>query len=130
MNVLVVGDVMLDRYWHGATRRVSPEAPVPVVEVEHTEDCPGGAAMVALNVSSPGAGSTRLECVDHDAPGRPANNLDRRLRVLAGLESVDWVVPFDEDTPDALGPLQGHEARDAGAALGSCHGLPLPPSPD
>ena len=69
MNVLVVGDVMLDRYWHGATRRVSPEAPVPVVEVERTEDCPGGGANVALNVASLGAMCTLLGCVGDDAPG-------------------------------------------------------------
>ncbi|MEF9672972.1 hypothetical protein QNM99_15140 [Pseudomonas sp. PCH446] len=37
---MVVGDVMLDRYWHGGTSRISPEAPVPVVKVEHIEDRP------------------------------------------------------------------------------------------
>ena len=51
--VLVVGDVMLDRYWHGATSRISPEAPVPVVRVEQHEDRPGGAANVALNIAAP-----------------------------------------------------------------------------
>ncbi len=53
--VLVVGDVMLDRYWHGPTSRISPEAPVPVVKVEHLEDRPGGAANVALNIAALGA---------------------------------------------------------------------------
>ncbi len=53
--VLVVGDVMLDRYWHGATNRISPEAPVPVVKVEQVEDRPGGAANVALNIAALGA---------------------------------------------------------------------------
>ena len=42
-RVLVVGDVMLDRYWSGPTGRISPEAPVPVVKVEHNEERPGGA---------------------------------------------------------------------------------------
>lgn len=42
-RVLVVGDVMLDRYWYGPTSRISPEAPVPVVKVEHNEERPGGA---------------------------------------------------------------------------------------
>ena len=51
-HVLVVGDVMLDRYWTGATARISPEAPVPVVRVDGTEVRPGGAANVALNDSS------------------------------------------------------------------------------
>ena len=53
--VLVVGDVMLDRYWYGSTTRVSPEAPVPVVKVTRTEDRPGGAANVALNIAALGA---------------------------------------------------------------------------
>lgn len=53
--VLVVGDVMLDRYWHGPTQRISPEAPVPVVKVEQIEDRPGGAGNVALNLAALGA---------------------------------------------------------------------------
>lgn len=53
--VLVVGDVMLDRYWHGGTSRISPEAPVPVVRVDQIEDRPGGAANVALNIAALGA---------------------------------------------------------------------------
>jgi len=53
-QVLVVGDVMLDRYWHGPTVRISPEAPVPVVKVEQIEERPGGAANVALNVAALG----------------------------------------------------------------------------
>ena len=53
--VLVVGDVMLDRYWYGSTTRISPEAPVPVVKVTRTEDRPGGAANVALNIAALGA---------------------------------------------------------------------------
>ena len=54
-KVLVVGDIMLDRYWHGGTSRISPEAPVPVVKVEQIEERPGGAGNVALNVASLGA---------------------------------------------------------------------------
>ncbi|MBE8167461.1 MAG: bifunctional D-glycero-beta-D-manno-heptose-7-phosphate kinase/D-glycero-beta-D-manno-heptose 1-phosphate adenylyltransferase HldE [Shewanella sp.] len=53
-NVLVVGDVMLDRYWTGPTGRISPEAPVPVVKIDQIEDRPGGAANVALNIASLG----------------------------------------------------------------------------
>jgi D-beta-D-heptose 7-phosphate kinase/D-beta-D-heptose 1-phosphate adenosyltransferase len=53
--VLVVGDVMLDRYWHGSTSRISPEAPVAVVKVNQIEDRPGGAANVALNIAALGA---------------------------------------------------------------------------
>ena len=54
-RILVVGDIMLDRYWHGGTSRISPEAPVPVVKVEQIEERPGGAGNVALNIASLGA---------------------------------------------------------------------------
>lgn len=57
--VLIVGDVMLDRYWSGPTTRISPEAPVPVVQVQTTIEKPGGAGNVALNVASLG-GSVEL----------------------------------------------------------------------
>jgi len=57
-NVLVVGDIMLDRYWQGPTQRISPEAPVPVVKINHNEDRPGGAANVALNIASIGGNVT------------------------------------------------------------------------
>ncbi|MEW6982379.1 bifunctional D-glycero-beta-D-manno-heptose-7-phosphate kinase/D-glycero-beta-D-manno-heptose 1-phosphate adenylyltransferase HldE [Colwelliaceae bacterium 6471] len=53
-SVLVVGDIMLDRYWYGPTQRISPEAPVPVVKISQHEDRPGGAANVALNIASLG----------------------------------------------------------------------------
>lgn len=56
-GVLVVGDVMLDRYWHGQANRISPEAPVPVVKVNMVEERPGGAANVAMNIASLGANS-------------------------------------------------------------------------
>ena len=57
-RVLVVGDVMLDRYWQGPTQRISPEAPVPVVKHQHSEDRLGGAANVALNCQALGANAT------------------------------------------------------------------------
>lgn len=58
-GVLVVGDVMLDRYWYGPTGRISPEAPVPVVKVDQIEERPGGAANVAMNIAALG-GHARL----------------------------------------------------------------------
>ena len=58
VHALVAGDVMLDRYWHGPTGRISPEAPVPVVRVTEIEDRPGGAANVALNMAALGAAVT------------------------------------------------------------------------
>ncbi len=54
-RIMVVGDVMLDRYWYGSTSRISPEAPVPVVKVGQIEDRPGGAANVALNIAALGS---------------------------------------------------------------------------
>ena len=64
-RVLVVGDVMLDRYWHGTTSRISPEAPVPVVHVGQSEERAGGAANVALNIAALGV-QTRLLGVTGD----------------------------------------------------------------
>jgi len=72
--VLVVGDVMLDRYWHGPTGRISPEAPVPVVKVEQIEERPGGAANVALNAVALGAGSTLLGMSGEDEAGVALEN--------------------------------------------------------
>ncbi len=65
-HVLVVGDVMLDRYWFGEARRISQEAPVPVVDVNRTEDRPGGAANVAFNIVSLGARCTLVGLVGED----------------------------------------------------------------
>ena len=69
-RVLVVGDVMLDRYWFGSVERISPEAPVPVVQVRREEERPGGAANVALNVVALGARAHLLAPVGDDQPGR------------------------------------------------------------
>ena len=66
VHVLVVGDVMLDRYWSGPARRVSQEAPVPVIHVQQVDDRPGGAANVALNVASLGARCTLVGVVGDD----------------------------------------------------------------
>jgi D-beta-D-heptose 7-phosphate kinase / D-beta-D-heptose 1-phosphate adenosyltransferase len=65
-QVLVVGDVMLDRYWYGATSRISPEAPVPVVKVGEIEERAGGAGNVALNVASLGGAATVLAFTGDD----------------------------------------------------------------
>jgi D-glycero-beta-D-manno-heptose-7-phosphate kinase len=65
-RVLVVGDVMLDRYWYGTVDRISPEAPVPVVRIERQEERNGGAANVAYNVVTLGAQSSLLSVVGDD----------------------------------------------------------------
>ena len=69
-RVLVVGDVMLDRYWFGDVERISPEAPVPVVKIARSEERPGGAANVARNAAALGAQATLLSVVGDDEPGR------------------------------------------------------------
>lgn len=65
-HVLVVGDVMLDRYWYGAVDRISPEAPVPVVRITREEERNGGAANVAYNVVTLGAQASLLTVVGDD----------------------------------------------------------------
>lgn len=87
-RVLVVGDVMLDRYWFGAVERISPEAPVPVVRVSNEEDRLGGAANVALNVKSLGVRATLLSMVGHD-------DAAVRLRALLAERGVDAILGED-----------------------------------
>lgn len=69
-RILVVGDVMLDRYIHGVVDRISPEAPVPVVRVTRERQVPGGAANVASNVRALGAEAVMAGAVGDDAAGR------------------------------------------------------------
>jgi len=80
-RVLVVGDAMLDRYWFGEANRISPEAPVPIVTIDHEEERPGGAANVALNVAALGARATLLSVVGADEPGARLESLLKRRRV-------------------------------------------------
>ena len=68
-NVLVIGDVMLDRYWFGDTSRISPEAPVPIVKIASTDNRPGGAGNVALNIAALGAKATLLGITGNDEAG-------------------------------------------------------------
>ncbi|EGR2434127.1 bifunctional D-glycero-beta-D-manno-heptose-7-phosphate kinase/D-glycero-beta-D-manno-heptose 1-phosphate adenylyltransferase HldE [Vibrio cholerae] len=78
-GVLIVGDVMLDRYWYGPTGRISPEAPVPVVKVEQSEERPGGAANVAMNIASLGGHAHIIGLTGQD---EPANVLANKLTSL------------------------------------------------
>jgi D-beta-D-heptose 7-phosphate kinase/D-beta-D-heptose 1-phosphate adenosyltransferase len=66
VGVLVAGDVMLDEYWFGPTSRISPEAPVPIVRLTGTEQRPGGAANVAINLATLGARTTLTGLVGSD----------------------------------------------------------------
>lgn len=81
-HVLVVGDVMLDRYWFGEVSRISPEAPVPVVHVHKTEERPGGAANVARNIVSLGGKATLLSVVGDDEAGRSLAALLEKEKVV------------------------------------------------
>ena len=73
--MLVVGDVMLDRYWFGDVERISPEAPVPVVKIARSEERPGGAANVARNAAALGAQLTLLSVTGADEPGATLERL-------------------------------------------------------
>ncbi len=83
VRLLVVGDVMLDRYWFGEVSRISPEAPVPIVKVERSEERPGGAANVARNAAALGAHVSLLALVGNDEPGATLN----RLMQEGGIET-------------------------------------------
>ncbi len=89
-KVLVVGDVMLDRYWFGDVTRISPEAPVPVLKVSKVEERPGGAANVARNIASLGAHCTLLSVVGADEAG------DCLQRLLTEQGSVDAMLHRDD----------------------------------
>lgn len=130
-KVLVAGDVMLDRYWHGPTGRISPEAPVPVVRVTDIEDRPGGAANVALNMAALGAAAelvgvaggdeseqilrdklaaAGVGCRFQDAEGLPTITKLRVISRQQQLLRMDFeqpfehldVVPFTAHVADAL----------------------------
>lgn len=83
-RLLVVGDVMLDRYWFGEVSRISPEAPVPVVKVERLEERLGGAANVARNAAVLGGSTTLLSVVGDDEAGRSLS----RMLAEAGIDAA------------------------------------------
>lgn len=80
-RILIVGDIMLDRYWFGEVNRISPEAPVPVVRVERSEERLGGAANVARNAATLGATTGLLGVIGDDEAGRAVETLLQELGV-------------------------------------------------
>lgn len=92
-RVTVVGDLMLDRYWSGGTGRISPEAPVPVVNIAEQEDRPGGAANVAMNLATLGA---KVTLIGRSGDDESADTLTRQLSGL-GVE-CDFVRDPEVDT--------------------------------
>ena len=85
VRVLVVGDVMLDRYWFGEVSRISPEAPVPVVRVTRQEERPGGAANVARNIAALSAKAFLLSVTGDDEAGTRIAQLMQEEGVAAQL---------------------------------------------
>ena len=103
-RVLVVGDVMLDRYYHGSATRISPEAPVPVVRVNNQEDRPGGAGNVALNIAALGGAATLIGVVGADAT---AKDLSSRL-AAAGVR-CEFLESADKPTITKLRVISQHQ---------------------
>lgn len=93
-RVLLVGDVMLDRYWSGGTERISPEAPVPIVGLRDFRDLPGGAANVALNVSALGTRCVLLGLTGDDEGAKrlraalDATDVEHHLIAAAGSPTI------------------------------------------
>lgn len=95
LKALVVGDVMLDRYWFGSVDRVSPEAPVPVLAVKSEESRAGGAANVAHNLLSLGAQCELLSVVGNDDAGRQIKSIIQRYGATTSLivdDSIKTIV--------------------------------------
>jgi len=103
-RVLVVGDIMLDRYWHGAARRVSPEAPVPVVQIANQEGRPGGAGNVALNLAALGSATSLIGVVGKDEAGA-----ELQSRLSAAGVYCDFIVSPDKPTVTKLRVISQHQ---------------------
>ena len=87
-RILVFGDAMLDRYWHGSTSRISPEAPIPVVDVSGIEDRLGGAANVALNVAALGGTAALVAAIGADEAGAALHAKLESANIGDGLVTV------------------------------------------
>ncbi len=132
-HVLIIGDVMLDRYWHGTTSRISPEAPVPIVHVSGHEERPGGAGNVAFNIRALGAEVTLISVTGTDEAAESISKLltekgihcafiqladvhtVTKLRVLSRhqqLMRLDFEDGFSSlDTQLVLSQMQSHIAK-------------------
>ncbi|HLX28905.1 MAG TPA: D-glycero-beta-D-manno-heptose-7-phosphate kinase [Casimicrobiaceae bacterium] len=125
-KVLIVGDVMLDRYWFGDVDRISPEAPVPVVKIARSEERPGGAANVARNVAALGARAMLLSATGRDEPADALIRLldddrietsflrDETLRTTVKLRVIgrqQQLLRIDFETPPPHELLASHLAE-------------------
>ncbi len=90
-KIVVIGDVMLDVYIKGSVARISPEAPIPVVEInEKDKKMPGGAANVAANITALGGHSTIIGAMGRDSAGR---ELAQELKASRSTPPVSWPWP-------------------------------------
>jgi len=142
-QVLVIGDLMLDRYWHGDTSRISPEAPVPVVRVQDAEERAGGSGNVALNIAALGAGTTVMGYTGDDEAADalqdilesagiscaferiPGCSTVTKLRVLSRhqqLIRLDFEDGFSEQRSDMLVARAARLMGQAGAVVLSDYG--------
>ena len=114
-KILVIGDVMLDEYWYGSSNRISPEAPVPIVNFDNKELRLGGAANVAANINSLGGNVTLLSLIGNDEETMVFKNLvdayhinhlaiktknlkiTKKLRIISSNQQITRV-DFDTDT--------------------------------
>ncbi|MFP4793376.1 bifunctional D-glycero-beta-D-manno-heptose-7-phosphate kinase/D-glycero-beta-D-manno-heptose 1-phosphate adenylyltransferase HldE [Pasteurella multocida] len=103
-KVLVLGDVMLDRYWFGATNRISPEAPVPVVRVQDNEERAGGAANVAMNIATLNVPVKLLGLTGRDETGLALESLLAKSRI-----ECDFVQLHTHPTITKLRILSRHQ---------------------
>lgn len=103
-SVLVVGDVMLDKYWHGATERISPEAPVPIVKVKSNDARAGGAANVALNIAALKLSAKVLGVVGKDHEASELESLLSEKGVQSG-----FVVAANQPTITKLRIMSRHQ---------------------
>ncbi|KAE9528467.1 bifunctional D-glycero-beta-D-manno-heptose-7-phosphate kinase/D-glycero-beta-D-manno-heptose 1-phosphate adenylyltransferase HldE [Testudinibacter aquarius] len=103
-KVLVLGDVMLDRYWFGATNRISPEAPVPVVRVQNNEERAGGAANVAMNIASLNVEVKLLGLTGQDEAGLALEKMLQQQRI-----NCDFVALNTHPTITKLRILSRHQ---------------------
>lgn len=126
LNILVVGDVMLDRYWFGEVNRISPEAPVPIVKVARKEDRLGGAANVARNCVALGAHASLIGLIGADEAGEAVKKLCQsagispylcvdaqeptilKLRVLGRLQQLLRVDFENPPSKEGLAQLKSH----------------------
>lgn len=103
-RIMVVGDVILDRYWHGSARRISPEAPVPIVAIRDTVERVGGAANVAANVAALGAQVQLCGVVGADAEGDKLAELCAAQGIVAS-----FVRPLERRTIVKLRVVSQHQ---------------------